>query len=164
MGLNDKTSTRVTSAINDYVINAETQTGHKAKLIRSDRGSEFTGHAFQTLLKSKGLEHALTSPDSHRQNGRIERAIFTIINHGRIYLQDSGLDPKWWPYAAKYATYVLNRSLAGRAKTIPEDRWRSSTTLVKHLRPFGERLWYQNHTESDTRRTKDRVDKSRTAN
>ena len=75
--------------------------------------------------------------------------MFTIINRGRIYLQDSGLDAKWWPYAAKYATYVLNRSPAGRVKTIPEDRWRSTTTLIKHLRPFGENLLYRNHTESD---------------
>ena len=135
--------------MNNYLIKAGTQTGYKAKLIRSDRGSEVTCHAIQTLLKNKGLEHALTGPDSHQQNGRIERAIFTIINQGRIYLQGLDLDAKWWPYVARYATYVFNRLPAGRAKSIPEDRWRNTTTVVKHLCLLGEYLCYRNHTESN---------------
>ena len=101
------------------------------------------------MIKARGIEHAFTSPDSHRQNGRIERAVFTIINRGRVYLTDSNLPYQFWPYAHQYATYVLNRSPAGRAKNIPEDLWRGTPAPIAHLQPFGANLWFRNHTESN---------------
>ena len=101
------------------------------------------------LIKRRGLDHMLTSPDAHAQNGRVERAIFTVMNRGRVYLIDSQLPKRFWPHAAKYATYVLNRSSAGPAKLLPKDRWRQRSVELDHLQPFGVDLWFRNHTESD---------------
>jgi len=86
----DKRSITVATAMENYINYGETQTGYKCKAIRSDRGSEFLGFPFKSLINKKGLEHLLTSPDSHAQNGRIERAIFTIIYKGSMHEKGIG--------------------------------------------------------------------------
>ncbi len=44
----------------DYKVWAENQTSKKIKLIRSDRGGEYTSDEFSTLLRSHGIKHQKT--------------------------------------------------------------------------------------------------------
>jgi transposase InsO family protein len=147
--LRNKTTELVTSVIKDYISNGETQTGYKCKIMRSDRGSEFISQVCQSYLRSKGIEHQLTAPDLHAQNGRIERAISTITAKTQTLMIESRLPTRYWTYAAQFAVYTLNRSPAGPAKMIPKDRWRSRPIHHYNLQPFGSALWFRNHTESN---------------
>ena len=70
------------------------------KLLRSDRGGEFTAHSLRSYLQSKGIEHHEVSPAAHAQNGRVGRVHRTILNTVRTLLLDASLPDKFWAEAA----------------------------------------------------------------
>ncbi|KAJ9532366.1 hypothetical protein QJQ45_010442 [Haematococcus lacustris] len=62
------------AAIIDMVTALERQTGSKLKVLRSDRGGEYTGAELQRWLRTQGVVHQLTAPYSPEMNGSAERA------------------------------------------------------------------------------------------
>ena len=52
---------------------AETNTGHKTKILRSDQGMEFTNGVFEEYLEKRGIQHQLSAVRSPQQNGIAER-------------------------------------------------------------------------------------------
>ncbi|PIL29728.1 hypothetical protein GSI_08167 [Ganoderma sinense ZZ0214-1] len=56
----------------EYKAWAENQTGEKIKKVHSDRGTEYISKEFTELLKTHGIEHHKSTPDSPQQNGRAE--------------------------------------------------------------------------------------------
>lgn len=91
----------------------------KVKCIRSDNGTEYTGNAFQSLLREKGIRHDTSSPYSPHQNGTAERQWRTIFEMGRCLLIEKGLPKVLWPYAVQTATHIRNRCYNDRIKSTP---------------------------------------------
>ena len=91
----------------------------KVSCIRSDNGSEFTGKAFQTLLRERGIKHETSAPYSPHQNGTAERHCRTLFEMGRCLLLQSGLPKTLWPYAIQTAAHIRNRCFNKRTKTTP---------------------------------------------
>ena len=89
----------------------------KVSCIRSDNGSEFTGKAFQTLLRERGIKHETSAPYSPHQNGTAERHWRTLFEMGRCLLLQSGLPKTLWPYAILTAAHIRNRCFNKRTKT-----------------------------------------------
>lgn len=48
------------------------ETCNMIKVLRTDRGGEFTGGQFTAFLKAQGIRHDLTAPHSHEQNSVAE--------------------------------------------------------------------------------------------
>lgn len=132
----------------NFVNHAETQTGHKVKSVRSDRGGEFTSAAFQRYIKEKGIEHIMVPPDAHAQNGRVERAHLTILNGVRTLLVETGLPPSFWGEAAKYIAFSRNCSFDSNNQ-IPFERWYGKKLLFTQLCAFGEKIFFRDYTNTN---------------
>lgn len=100
-------------------------------------------------LGEKGIQHILTPPAAHTQNGRIERAHLTLANDMRTLLIDSGLPERFWAEAIAYSTYVRNRTMINQEGKTPEELWTGKTLAVDHLLPFGQRIYYRVHQQQN---------------
>nr|GEY43575.1 copia-type polyprotein [Tanacetum cinerariifolium] len=65
----------------------EKQSGSVVKILRSDRGGEFTSTEFQTFCDEHGIKKQLTTPYSPEQNGVAERKNRTVIEMARSMLK-----------------------------------------------------------------------------
>lgn len=140
-----KQKSEVLTGIQQYIATVERQTGHKVKTIRSDNGGEFTSNNWSKYMRDNGIEHHYTPPDSHAQNGRVERVHLTILNGVRTIPCQTGLGPQFWAEAASYMAYTLNRTPCGPGKQVPDDLWRIHKTRIDHLQPFGCKVFYRNY-------------------
>ena len=89
------------------------------KCIRSDNGGEYTGDAFQSLLRDRGIRHETSCPHSPHQNGTAERQWRTLFEMGRCLLLEKGLPKTLWPYAVQSAAHIRNRCYNDRVKNTP---------------------------------------------
>ena len=69
-----------------FVYYAQTHTGRKIKVLRSDRGGEYLSDKFQTHLDESGTQHQMTSACTPEQNGVAERLNRTLMNLVRSML------------------------------------------------------------------------------
>jgi len=133
------------SALQRFINLAETQTGHRVKLLGTDRGGEFLGSSLSKWLGDKGIQHVMTPSDAHSQNGRVERAHLTLPNDMRTLLIDSGLPEQFWAEAIAYASYNRNNFMVNKEGKIPVDLCTGQQASLRHLQPFGQRLFYRVH-------------------
>jgi hypothetical protein len=78
-------------ALEAYVAEMERQTGSRIKVLRSDRGGEFTSDAIALMLRKAGIRHQLTAPYTPQQNGVAERAVRTLTDKARCMLKHARL-------------------------------------------------------------------------
>ena len=72
----------------------ENQSGKRIKVLRSDRGKEYTSREFERFCEDEGIERQLTVAYSPQQNGVSERKNRTVMEMARSmlkYLTHSGL-------------------------------------------------------------------------
>lgn len=53
----------------DFNVHVEKQSGYSLKLLRTDRGGEYTSNAFADFCKNQGIKHHLTASYTPQQNG-----------------------------------------------------------------------------------------------
>ena len=61
------------AAIKKFKMRAEVESGKKLRLLRTDRGGEFTSMEFVAYCADQGVERHHTAPYSPQQNGMVER-------------------------------------------------------------------------------------------
>ncbi|KAD5803068.1 hypothetical protein E3N88_14428 [Mikania micrantha] len=88
----------------------ENECGHPIKVLRSDRGGEFSSQEFTSFCELAGIKRELTIPYTPQHNGVVERKNRTIMNFVRSMLHEKGVPTFLWAEAAATAVYVLNRS------------------------------------------------------
>jgi hypothetical protein len=89
----------------------------KPKVIRTDRGGEWTsnvnGYAtdsdFTRLCKEEGIDQQFTSAGTSYMNGVAEGAITSVNDAWRTSLVSAGVSIKEWDTAALAAAYAINR-------------------------------------------------------
>jgi len=59
----------VPAKLQEYVAYVNTKLGRMPKFLRSDNGTEYTGHATQAVLKKAGIQLQTTVTYSSEQNG-----------------------------------------------------------------------------------------------
>ncbi|CAB3997356.1 Retrovirus-related Pol poly from transposon TNT 1-94 [Paramuricea clavata] len=128
----------------------------KVSCIRSDNGSEFTGKAFQTLLRERGIKHETSAPYSPHQNGTAERHWRTLFEMGRCLLLQSGLPKALWPYAIQTAAHIRNRCFNKRTKTTPYFSLTGKVPDLSKMWIFGSECfaYEQEHKKLDSRCSK----------
>jgi hypothetical protein len=87
----------------------ERQLGKPLKGIRSDRGGEYLADSLVDWLEEKGISHNLSVPYTPQQNGVAERYNRTMGERARSMLFKSGLPPRFWVHAFRYAVWITNR-------------------------------------------------------
>lgn len=116
---------------------AETHTGNKLKILRSDNGTEYCNRAMSDFLRTSGIEHQTTVPYNPQQNGVAERMNRTLVEKARCMLFGSNLDIKFWAEAIITAAHIINRLPSSNKQQPPEDVWSKRETSLTHLRVFG---------------------------
>nr|GFB46816.1 zinc finger, CCHC-type [Tanacetum cinerariifolium] len=81
----------------------------KLRMLRTDRGGEFTSNEFTKYCKENGIARQLTAPYSPQQNGVVERINKTVLSTTRSMMKEMKLPLTFWAEAVRHAIYILNR-------------------------------------------------------
>jgi len=116
----------------------EKQSGKQIKVLRTDRGKEYTSREFDKFCEDEGIERQLTVAYTPQQNGVSERKNRTVMEMARSMLKEKGMPNTFWAEAVYTAVYILNRcpTKAVKDKT-PIEAWSGRKPSAKHLRVFG---------------------------
>lgn len=116
----------------------EKQSGSTIKVMRSDRGCEYTSQEFEDYCKDEGIWKQLTASYSPQQNGIVERENRTIVEMATSMMNEKGLPKRFWAEAVFTAVYILNRSPTKFVKNkTPFEAWSGFKPSVRHLKIFG---------------------------
>jgi transposase InsO family protein len=126
------------SEIKNFQAAVEVETGKKLKVLRTDRGGEFTSVEFGRYCAERGVERQFTAPYSPQQNGVVERRNQSVVAMARCMLKAKGLPGYFWGEAVSTAVHILNRSptRALDGKT-PYEAWHGEIPAVHYFRTFG---------------------------
>ncbi|CAO2147884.1 unnamed protein product [Urochloa humidicola] len=129
---------QATKAIKNFKARVEVETGKKIKVLRTDRGGEFTLVEFGEYCAGEGLERHLTAPYSLQQNGVVERRNQTIVGMARCMLKAMKMPVAFWGEVVSTAVFILNRSPTKALKgATPFEAWHGRKPDVSFLRTFG---------------------------
>jgi transposase InsO family protein len=88
----------------------ENQLNKKIKVLRTDRGGEYTSGILDDFCKENGIVHHHTLPCTPQQNGVAERRNRTLMDMVRSMMAYSDLPLSFWGEALHTAVYLLNHS------------------------------------------------------
>jgi len=74
----------------------EKQTGKSIKILRSDKGGEYTLGAFIKYCKQNGIMQQFTVPHIPQQNGVAKRKNRTLVECAHSMLKSKGLSNSFW--------------------------------------------------------------------
>ena len=126
------------AAIRRFQARAEVESGKKLRVLRMDRGGEFTARVFEEHCADQGVQRHFTAPYTPQQNGVVERRNQTVLGMARSMMKGMKV-PGWlWGEAVCTAVFILNRSLTQsvNGKT-PYEAWYGSKPVVHFFRVFG---------------------------
>ncbi|WVZ84036.1 hypothetical protein U9M48_031114 [Paspalum notatum var. saurae] len=115
----------------------EVETGCKLKVLRTDRGGEFTSVEFGRYCADEGVERHLTAPYSPQQNGVVERRNQTVVGMAQSMLKAKML-AEFWGEAVSTAVFILNRTPMKSLKGVtPFEAWHGKKPDVAFMHTFG---------------------------
>ena len=77
-------------------------------VLRTDNGTEFSNHQLKSFCRDWLIDHQFAIPSVHV--GKIERFNRTLVTAARCCLLSAKISKKFWSYAVKFCSYVMNRS------------------------------------------------------
>ncbi|GJW94504.1 zinc finger, CCHC-type containing protein [Tanacetum coccineum] len=92
----------------EYKKSIENELRTTLKMLRTDRGGEFTSNEFTQYCKENGIARQLTAPYSPQQNGVVERRNRTIMSTTRCMMKATNMPQNFWAEAVRHAIYILN--------------------------------------------------------
>lgn len=137
----------VEGCIKHFVELVKNKFNRKPKIIRSDRGGEYTGKQLENYLKFEGIQTQLTAAYSPQQNGIAERKNRSIIEMARCMLINANLPHIFWGEAVSAAVYVQNRIITRATDSIPIEQWDGTKVSLNHLQVFGIKCFVHIPTE-----------------
>lgn len=115
----------------------ESQTSMKLKVVRSDRGGEFSSNELQGYYDKLGIKREFTAPYSPQQNGMVDRKNWTMVEMAKGLLKSGELPVKLWGEVVSTAIHLINQSptQALHNKT-PYEAYHGVKPTVGYLRVF----------------------------
>jgi len=95
-------------ALLDMVTTMETQTGRKAKSLKTDNGGEYRGTALLGYLRMKGISLKETVAYHSQTNAIAERTNRTLVTMARTAVLHAKLPKYLWPEAVAHSAYTKN--------------------------------------------------------
>ena len=116
---------------------------HQIKVFWSDNSGEFLSFTFKKALQDTRIEHQLSSPYSHQQNGKAEQALCTLQGHALAMLEAARLPPYLWGEAVLTAGYLWNHTESSTLPTgkTPFEMVNRRKPDLSHFHVFGSRCW-----------------------
>ena len=114
------------------------ESGCKIKILRSDRGGEYTSNEFRGYCRKNGIKQQFTTAYTPWQNDIAERENRTILDMTRTMLKEKCLPKNLWAEVVACTTYLLTRCPLKSVKNMtPQEAWNGYKPSVSHLRIFG---------------------------
>jgi transposase InsO family protein len=104
-----KTKGEVNMLFQNFHKMISTQYNAQVKVLRSDNGGEYLSHELQQYLRTKGILHQTTCPNTPQQNGVAERKNRHLLEVIRALLIEAHMPLSYWGEALTTATYLINR-------------------------------------------------------
>jgi hypothetical protein len=125
-------------AFKRFFVQLKRETSSCIKILRSDRGTEFTNKEFRVFLEQEGIKQELTVAYTPEQNGASECNNKSIVEVARSMIHASNLHIHFWEEAVMTAVYVLNRTGIRTLEGItPFEAWHKVKPSIAHLDVFG---------------------------
>jgi IS30 family transposase len=131
LGLFSEKKSEAFEVFKKFKVMVEKATGRHIKVVRSDRGDEYTSTAFIEYYEERGIRRFLTAPYSPQQNSVTERKNRTILNMVRSMLKSKKMPKEFWAEAVQCVIYVQNR--CPRVKLddqTPQEAWSGQKPIV----------------------------------
>lgn len=133
-----KSKNEALSVFKKFRVQVEKDSKKEIKILRTDRGGEFTSNDFTTYCEDAGIIRHFTAPYTPQQNGVVERRNRTVVAMARSLLKEMHLPSSFWGEAARHAIYLLNRlptrALSGKT---PYEVWSKCKPDLRYVRVFG---------------------------
>ena len=108
----------------EFKAQAEKECGHYIKVLRSDRGGEYTSNSFVNFCRKHGIKKELTASYTPQQNGVAERKNRTIVEMARSMMKEKSLPTEFWGEVVAIAVYLINRCPTKAVRDrIPMEAW-----------------------------------------
>nr|GEZ53155.1 zinc finger, CCHC-type [Tanacetum cinerariifolium] len=122
----------------EYKKSIENELRTTLKMLRTDRGGEFTSNEFTQYCKENGIARQLTAPYSPQQNGVVERRNRTIMSTTRCMMKATNMPQNFWAEAVRHTIYILN-SVCTKAleDSTPYEAIKLRKPNLENLRVFG---------------------------
>lgn len=117
----------------------------RPKIIRSDRGGEYSSNAVTKYLNEKGVQIQNTAAYSPQQNGVAERKNRTLIEMARCMIIELKLDNSFWGKAVMMANYIQNRLPWKSIQMTPYEEWFGRKPNIQHFKEFGSKCYVYVH-------------------
>ncbi|CAI7806342.1 unnamed protein product [Closterium sp. NIES-54] len=119
------------------------QSGEKLKIWQSDSAAEFRSKEMQDYLAQKGIEHHVSLPYAHQQQGVAERTNRTLMIKVRALMKQSKLPPTYWTYAMHHAVRVHNllSTTTITSNSSPHVKWTGTKGSTSMLRVHEHKAW-----------------------
>uniref|UniRef100_A0ACD5TNV1 Uncharacterized protein n=1 Tax=Avena sativa TaxID=4498 RepID=A0ACD5TNV1_AVESA len=125
-------------AIVKFQAAAEVECGHKLRVLRTDRGGEFTSATFYEHCAESGVQRHLTAPYTPQQNGIVERRKQTVLGMAHSMLKAKRVPNLFWGEAVLTTMSILNRCFMRSVDGMtPYEAWHGKKPDVRFLRVFG---------------------------
>ena len=120
-----------------YKTEVENQLERKIKILRSDRGGEYTSLDMSNFCEMHGIIHEVTPPYAPQSNGIAERKNRTLLDMVNAMLVSSGLPSNMWGEALYSACHILNRVPYKNFEKTPYELRRKREPNLKYLKVWG---------------------------
>nr|GEV64049.1 zinc finger, CCHC-type [Tanacetum cinerariifolium] len=108
------------------------------KMLRTDRGGEFTSNEFTQYCKENGIAQQLTAPYSPQQNGVVKRRNRAIMSTTRCMMKATNMPQNFWAKTVRHAIYILNSVPTKALEDItPYEAIKQKKPNLEKLRIFG---------------------------
>ncbi|GJW51328.1 zinc finger, CCHC-type containing protein [Tanacetum coccineum] len=122
----------------EYKSTIEKELRTTLKMLRTDRGGEFTSNEFTQYCKENGIARQLTAPYSPQQNGVVERRNRTIMSTTRCMMKATNMPQNFWAEAVRHAIYILNSVPTKALEDItPYEAIKQKKPNLENLKVFG---------------------------
>ena len=98
-------------------------------MLRSDNGTEYLNHAFNSFLQQLGIEHQISCLYTPQQNGLAERKNRTLVDMINSMLMHAKLPTNLWGEALLMACHVHNRIPSKKFRTSPYEIWKGRNRI-----------------------------------
>lgn len=121
----------------------QTQTGLEIPVYVIDGGKEYGGNKLTEFANDSGVQLRITAPYSSTQNGRGEVSNHIVNTLTRKLMIQARLPTKYWPYALRTATMLLNVTISPTLGHSPHEIVASQVGTqevlprLDHLRAYG---------------------------
>ena len=120
----------------------ENQLNKKIKVLRTDRGGEYTSGILDDFCKENGIIHHYTLPYTPQQNGVAERRNRTLMDMVRSMMAYSNLPLSFWGEALHTGVYLLIHSPSKYVSSTPYELWKGRKPTLLKLSSVGMQCTY----------------------